>query len=210
MPVFQQTTLPMLQLAQQYQGAAEELRRDNQQYGRAQEMPTHAESIAKTLLRGQFTVLMTLSAMPWSQTDPLRSIFKTLYMSSEVATAALQLLVGACEDLQVRYKDMARQQQLLKRKKKQQSCQQVALNPLLLKLTVPADHVNVGVPPGWEDGAVKPLGSADLGTLHISPQAFVCHLSQIIIGNHVSLHVIDNPTTEGVWMKLSRDMGVAK
>ena len=215
-PVFQQTTLQMMQLAQQYQSAAEQLKRDNQQYGggpsAAREMRGHAESIAVTLLRGQYLVLMHLSGMAWPEADPLLSTLRTLYMSSEVTTAALQLLVGACEDLQVRYKDMVRQQQLMKRKKKQQqqSDQQVVLNPLLLKLTVPADHVNVGVPPGWEKGAVKPLGFSDLDSSKISPQAFVCQLMEIVIRSHVLAHVTDSPLTEVMELKESQLMRVAK
>ena len=213
-PVFQQTTLRMLQLAQQYQREAEEVKRDNLQYGRGPSavwgMRTHAESLAVTLLRAQFIVLGHLATMPWPETDPLHSIVLTLYMSSELTTAALQTLVAACVDLQVQYKDMARQQQLMKRRKKQQqqSGQQVALNPLLLKLTVPADHVNVGVPPGWEDGAEKPLRFTT--SLDHSPQAYVCHLMEIIIWNHVLAYVIDNPLTEGVWMSPSKNMGIAQ
>ena len=213
-PVFQQTTLRMLQLAQQYQAAAGELKRDNQEYGRGpsadRDMREHAELIAVTLLRAQFMVLMQLVSMPWPEMEPMHSVFRKLYTSSEVPIAALQLLAGACQDLQRVYKDMARKQQLLKRKKKQQSGQQVALNPLLLKLTVPADHVNVGVPPGWEDGAVKPLGFMDLHTFETSPQAYVCQLMELIIRNHVLAHVTDNPLSGVMWLKPSQKTGAAQ
>ena len=146
-PFVQQTTPRMLQLAQQYQAAAGELKLDNQQNGggsaAARDVRESVDAIAASLLRGQFSVLGQLAPLLCARTEPLYSILKELSASSEVATAALQLLVGACEDLQVQYKDMARQQQQLKRKKKQQqrSNQQVALNPLLLKLTVSTDHV---------------------------------------------------------------------
>ena len=209
-PVIQQTTLRMLQLAHQYQAAAGELKLDNQQHGggssAARDLRAHAETIAVTLLRAQFMVLQQLVSVPWPETEPLQSIFQTLYMSSEVTTAALQLLVGACEELQVRYQDMARQQQLKKKKKKQQqqrSGQQVALNPLLLKLTVPADHVNVGVPPGWADGAVRDAGYKISGTSDMSPHAHFCGLAKFIIN-----HVTDPPVTT-LQLEPSQDMGVA-
>ena len=211
-PVIQQTTLRMLQLAQQYQAAAGERKRDNQQQGplASREMRGHGETIAVTLLRAQLMVLMQLVSVPWPETEALQSIFQTLYMSSEVTTAALQLLVGACEELQVRYKDMARQQQLMKRKKKQQSGQQVALNPLLLKLTVPADHVNVGVPPGWEEGAARdPVGFKSSHTRDMSPQAEFCRLAEFIIDRQLTSHVTDLPLVTTVQLKPSRDMGAA-
>ena len=191
-PVFQQTTLRMLQLAQQYQAAAGELKQDSPHYelypSPARNMREQAGSIARTLLRAQCTVLTQLVSVPWPETEPLHSIFRTLYMSCEVPTAALQLLAAACEGLQQVYKDMARRHQLMKRKKKQQSGQQVALNPLLLKLTVPADHVNLGVPLGWEEGAVKALGFRDWDSSKISPPAYVCQLLGKVIF-HVSGHV---------------------
>ena len=201
----------MLQLAQQYQAAAGELKQDHFEYRRGasadRRMPEHA-AIASALLRGQFGVLMHLAASPWPETEPLHSIHRKLYMSSEVATAALQALVAACEDLQVRYKDMARQQQLMKKKKKQQqqSGQQLALNPLLLKLTVPADHVNVGVPPGWKEGAVKPLEFSDRAEL--SARAYVCQIAGRTIQNHLFAGSTDRAT--GFVVLKSRDMGAAK
>ena len=210
-PVFQQTTPRMLQLAQQYQAAAGELKQDNQQHGggpsAARDVRQSVGAIATTLLRGQFGVLVQLATLPWPETEPLHRILRGLYMSSEVATAALQALVGACEDLQMRYKDMARQQQLMKRKKKKkQSDQQVAPNPLLLKLTVPADHVDVGVPPGWEEGAVEPVGFYTADITRFSMRASVCHVAAHVIEHHHLCH----HKIGFVYVDPSEHMGVAK
>ena len=183
--VFQQTTIPMLQLTQLYHAAASDLLLHAEQFGMQQQQPEMersmlelAEDLPRVLIEVQLRLLMELVQQP-----PLDRALRPLYTSMEVPACALQLIVAASVDLHRIYRDMAAQQQQLKKKNKKRAAEaKVAVDPILLKLVVPADHEGLGVPTGWEEGIVSIYGN---GRAAISCPANVCQIMEIAIRHHL-------------------------
>ena len=178
----------MLQLTQLYHTAAADLLLDAEQFGRQQQQPQMARTVAefaielpRVLIRVQHMLLTGLVSQ--ELVPPLDRALQPLYTSLEVPTCALQLIVAACVDLNRVYKDMAAQQQQLKKKNKKKAAEaKVAVNPVLLKLVVPADHEGVGVLTGWEKGVISVFGGGRDG---MSSPANICQIMEIVVRNRL-------------------------
>ena len=201
-PVFQQTTLRMLNLAQQYQAAADSLAHDCQVYGhmrqpraRSDDMLPVVEGLSFTLLVAQQYVLSHAMSINGNACVAARQVLRTLCTSSEFPRAALQALAAACVDLQAEFKAEAQHQQHLMKKNHKQPRQQhpqqkplqaptqTVVNHILLEMAIPADHGGVGLLSGWEDG----LSKSPCAAARISRQAYGCMVAELALRGHLKL-----------------------
>ena len=172
----------MLQLTQLYHAAASDLLLDAakppQMAGSTMDFAVKLHSELIQVQLNLLTELVSQQLVP-----PLDSVLRPLYTSMEVPACALQLIVAACVDLYKVYKDKAAQQQQLKTKNKKKAAEaKVAVNPVLLKIVVPADHEEVGVPSGWEKGILSVFGRERAG---MSSPANICEIMEIAVRNHL-------------------------
>ena len=192
----------MLQLAQQYQAAADSLAHDAVNYGRGlahykkQSVRQHIERLPYYLLKGQYVVLDTITNIGIDHSTPpaVADALRALYASAELPAAAFQLIAAACEDMQADFKAKSQRQQQLKKKKKKKHKQQqqqqqqpeqqlgsVPLNPLLLELVVPADHGGLGLPTVWKEG----VDCFVVWKVEISKKAYTLRLAHGALWNHL-------------------------
>ena len=171
----------MLQLTQLYHAAASDLLDAQQLPQMARSMMDSAVKLPNELMQAQLNLLTELVSQ--QLVPPLDSVLRPLYTSMEVPACALQLIVAACVDLHKVYKDKAAKQQQLKTKNKKKAADsKVAVNSVLLKIVVPADHEEVGVPTGWENGIISMFGSERAG---MTSPANICQIMEIAVRNHL-------------------------
>ena len=184
----------MLNLAQQYQAAADSLVLDCEAYGhmgpRARSyhhILPQVERLVGSLLGPQLTLMYHTVGSNQQGPPASQNVLRTVYTSSELPTAAMQTLAAACVDMQAKYKAKAREQQRLKRKKHKQQQQSqsqqlgAAVNRMLLELVVPGDHAELELLPGWKAG----VGAITFPDIQISPEAYVCTCAEVAIRLHL-------------------------
>ena len=149
----------------------------------------------------QFRVLNSSISINGSACVAARQVLHTMCTSPELPRAALQALAAACVDMQEKFKAKAIEQQQLKRKShkqhqrqrqqqqhpQQQPLQaptQMAVNPILMEMAVPADHEGSGLLPGWENGLSR---TTFPGVFQISPQAYVCMVAEFALRRHLGV-----------------------
>ena len=172
-----------MRLAQRYGVAAHEVQRD---LGSPACLTTkeNAEKLPYMLLQTQAELLQEIAV----DNVELARVLHTLRASAEVATAALQLLVTACHDLHLTYKNMAKQQLKMRRKKQ---CQPESLNPFLLEMSVPADHLEMGLPGGRLDQEKE-----EQQTINIPRLAASCTFAAIALSKHIETQLAARPAEE--------------
>jgi hypothetical protein len=164
--------------------------------------------ILDRLMVTQGIMLDELTSLGWPPPEAVRPVFQELYNHPAVIGGALQLIAAACVDMQGTFKQQQqkwRQQKAALKaaaaaaaaaaardgKKKRGEGGATAAAPLsdhspLLKLTIPADHADAGVPAGWEQG-LEPWRREDedgVPEADWTLAARLCHQAEVLLRNH--------------------------